>query len=150
MGGATIRATSARAVARAHRDGWNRAAAVYARLRAERPALPGWQLIDVDPDGLGAAWQHLRLGLRVIESVLPYGDEGQLWHHVSVSRASRLPSWNDLKQVRADFIGETRECYQVFPARERWVNDAPHVLHLWCSVDRPGGVLPDFRIAGTI
>jgi len=114
------------------------------------PASTAARWKQVERDDYGSRWMHRSNGLRVIYSVLPYGPEGELWQHVSVSRASRLPSWEDLKLVRSDFIGDHTECYQVFPPRERWVNDGPYVLHLWASIARANGVLPDFRIAGTI
>lgn len=127
-----------------------RAVEAYAQLRAGTfvHLVGRWKRVRTDPRG--AAWEQFLGGLRVIESVYFYGDARELWHHVSVSRASRLPTWDDLKLVRADFIGDERECYQVFPPRDRWVNDNPNVLHLWCCLDRPDGVLPNFIIEGTI
>lgn len=118
---------------------------VYERLRFDSP-IPNWW-IGI-PDSVGW-WRHRTNGLRVIETVNIERDDRH-WHHVSVSRVSRLPSWDDLKLVRADFIGDSRECYSVFAPIARWVNTYPFALHLWCCVDSPDGVLPDFRHLGQI
>lgn len=114
-----------------------------------RRQMAPWERIGLH-ETCGAVWKHPRAGLRVIESVLRY-DDGRYWHHVSVSRASRLPDWGDVKSVREIFIGLDVEAYMVLPPETRWVNDHPHVLHLWrCLDELEGCVLPDFRISGTI
>lgn len=68
-------------------------------------------------------------GLKVIESIAEH--DGRLWRHVSVSRATRLPSWDDLKVVKAAFIGGDRPAIQVLPSLAEYVNLHPHCLHLW-------------------
>lgn len=111
-----------------------------------RPTLPvNWRLIDGDE--WGRAWQHN--GLRLIETAARERD-CRVWLHVSFSRASRLPDYEDSELVRRLFIGEDRESYAVFPPRERWVNRHQYCLHLWTCLDEPNGVLPDFRHQGEI
>ena len=100
---------------------------------------PLWQLIDRREDG--AAYDHSFLKLRVIESWHDTRD-GRTWLHVSLSRADRIPSYEDISTVKRVFIGEDHEAYQVFPPLERDVNIHPNVLYLWCDPDGP--VLPDF------
>lgn len=100
-----------------------------------------WRLIRATADG--AAYQNQ--GLRVIASVARELD-GRLWLHVSCSRGSRIPSWEDLGSVKDTFIGD-RYAYQVFPTRAKYVNINPYVLHLWAPLegDQP---LPDFTQGG--
>lgn len=74
--------------------------------------------------------------------------DGRRWLHVSVSRPSRLPSWEDLREVKDTFIGRDRKAIQVLPPASEYVNIHPHVLHLWACVDDDG--LPDFRKDGGI
>jgi len=128
---------------------------LYRALREARPVEAAWRCLAREDDG--AAWEYPAAGLRVIESVGEYwprvaapGKRREHWQHVSVSRAGRLPDYEDMKLVRRIFVGDDRECYAVYPPESRWVNDHPFVLHLWCSLDSPDGVLPDFRIGGTI
>lgn len=105
-----------------------------------------WRVTREDGSGRAATQK----GLAVIETLNREAD-GRRWHHVSLSRASRLPSYEDVLLVRRLFIGECAECYQVFPPAARHVNVHPYCLHLWRCLDAPAGVvLPDFRHSGAI
>jgi hypothetical protein len=86
-------------------------------------------------------------GLRVMVSAAIERD-GKTWLHVSLSRAERIPSWDDLKDVRETFIPDDLVALQVFPPPDEYVNINPHVLHLWACVD--GRVTPDFRHDGGV
>jgi len=70
--------------------------------------------------------------LRVIVSVEQHSD-GR-WLHVSISRADRLPSWDELKRVKADFMGD-RWAVQFLPPASHYVNEHPNCLHLWHNLD---------------
>jgi hypothetical protein len=112
----------------------------------------GWVRLDApgpafDCHGLG----DLR-GVRVLVSA-SVEEDGRKWLHVSVSRPSRCPSWDDMDAVKRLFVGDERVAYQVHPPlRDHYdvtqhgipMNArAGHVLHLWAPLD---GVppLPDF------
>jgi len=95
------------------------------------------------PD-FGVVWVRVPDDLRVLESLERHN--GEEWLHVSASYATRLPTWEEMRQVKDTFIGKDREAYMILPPEERYVNDHPYVLHLWCCVDGP--VLPDFRRFG--
>jgi hypothetical protein len=118
----------------------------YRLMRSVRRLPRYW--IPVGPR-LPGYYQHAMNGLRVIESLNVERDE-KCWHHVSCSRAARVPDWDDMKLVRQDFIGDDRESYMVLPPAERYVNTHLYTLHLWCCLDAPDGVLPDFRHMGQI
>ena len=113
------------------------------------PAPDYWICIDrrQDSDGVyGRAWQRTRgEAIRVIESVVTKPD-GKQWLHVSVSKPNRkMPTWDDVKTLRECFVGEHRECYMIFPTQDRYVNIHPGVLHLYCCLDQPNGVLPNME-----
>ena len=141
---------TALAKARRAREAWQRARTVIRDLRARETVPATWKRIQSDDFGGMYVDRESKGALKVIESVLPYGPDDELWYHVSFSRPNRMPTWDDVQRVRRDFIGEDRECYQVFPTRDRYVSDHTYCLHLWYAVDRPRGVLPDLRIGGTI
>lgn len=107
------------------------------------PAPSMWHVIERRADGL--MWQRLTgEALKVIESSKVESD-GRTWLHVSVSKPTKkMPTYEDIQTARILFIGEHRECYHVFPTKDRYVNINP-VLHLWTCLDAPGGVLPHFE-----
>lgn len=120
-----------------------------------------WQLCERDsvealPRVLPSTWlqtdpgvfQHIN-GLMVISSVVQdCAQDGRRWHHVSCSRVDRLPSYQDLQNVKRLFVGAERKAVQVFPRESEWCNDHPYCLHLWSCLDNDG--IPDFRIEGRI
>lgn len=110
---------------------------------------PNW-CISRGKIGNGYAYWGVRgkgHGLAIIISIDTREDED--WIHVSVSRKSRVPSYEDLCLVKQDFIGDDREAYQKFPKASEHVNTHPYCLHLWSPLDGRK-VTPDFRIAGEI
>lgn len=88
-------------------------------------------------------------GLKVLISVsrIMAGD-GKTWIHVSLSRESRLPTYEDMVSVKKLFVGDDRQALQIFPPKAKHINHSPNVLHLWCCVEGDG--LPDFGRFGTI
>ncbi len=107
----------------------------------EAPAY--WQIVERRDDGI--LWRRLQgEPIQVIESVVL--KDGQRWLHVSVSKAPKrkMPTYEDVQTARILFIGEHRECYMIFPPKDRYVNINP-VLHLWTCLDAPDGVLPHFE-----
>jgi hypothetical protein len=93
----------------------------------------GWSRLPSTIPGLemfGIAHQ----GLKVAMSVEYHN--GQDWLHVSVSRQSKMPSYDDLKKVKRDFIGDDLAAYQAFPRAAELVNLHEFCLHLWCPTER--------------
>lgn len=90
---------------------------------------------------LNNVFENRRLELRVILTVESVA--GENWLHVSASRRDRIPSWEDMVMVKRLFVGSQRKALQVMPPDAEAVNIHPHVLHLWCCLDRDP--LPDFR-----
>jgi len=53
------------------------------------------------------------------------------WEHVSVSLASRYPTWDEMCKVK-DLFWEPEDCViQLHPPRSQWINNHPYCLHLW-------------------
>ena len=78
-------------------------------------------------------------GLKVTESIdtfLGSGDDRR-WMHICVSRDDRYPSWDELRAVKEEFIGEEVEAYQVLPRKSEYVNDNPNCFHIWSCLDGP-------------
>lgn len=78
---------------------------------------------------------NLVIGLKVIVSI--DNIDGQEWHHVSVSRETRLPSWDDMHAVKNLFIGREKVAIQLLPKESDYVNFHNYVLHMWHRLDGP-------------
>jgi len=118
-------------------------ALVSARADAQRPG--GWELAQRGADGEG--WLHQPSGMTAIWS-LAREQDGRVWLHASMAHPKRIPTWEDLKRLRAWLVPLDRYVYQVLPPLDRYVNLNPNVLHLWAVVDGPEP-LPDFLRGGT-
>lgn len=110
-------------------------------LPATASAPSGWRLLEEGQDG--RRWMTVNRTMSVIESV-GREDDGRRWHHVSMARKDRDPSWAEMRDVKRAFIGD-REAYIVLPPEARYVNIHQHCLHLWACLDvDEGAILPDF------
>lgn len=107
----------------------------------------GWRCAEERNDGCLYARSHGALrGVIVIVSVSE--EEGQVWLHVSASKANAMPSYNDLCAIKDLFVGAERKAIEIHAPRSKHVNINPHVRHLWCRLD--GDALPEFSVAGSI
>lgn len=75
--------------------------------------------------------------------------DGKWWLHASVSRRdSKMPTHEDLSDLKRLCIGDGKYAYQVFPPESLYVHKPPtpggkkEVLHLWHCLD--GDPLPEF------
>lgn len=93
----------------------------------------------------GKAWTSSN-GLLVICTAGEY-DDGNEWLHVSFSRKSRTPTYDDVTLVKRYFVGEDKKAVMVWPDKEHYVNLHPNCLHLFYSAKNP---LPEFSKYGSI
>lgn len=100
----------------------------------------GWKVFMREPGGVILQNPALRLG--VVLSASEESD-GKRWIHMSVSHQSRLPTWQELREMKDLFIGKDRLAVQILPREKDYYNMHPHVLHLWCCLD--GDPVPDFK-----
>jgi hypothetical protein len=105
----------------------------------------GWRIDHLRLDG--ALYVHEGRRLSVIVSTATELD-AKKWLHVSVASPDKLPSWETLKQVKDIFVGRKLQAIQVLPSEEKYVNQHPNCLHLFCCLDDADPV-PDFTRGGT-
>lgn len=77
---------------------------------------PGWQLLLICSDGLG--WEHV--SVRAVKG----------------AKHSRIPAWREMSLVKDVCWDGEDVVVQFHPRRSQYVNNHPHVLHLW----RPIGI----------
>lgn len=59
------------------------------------------------------------------------GPEAGGWEHVSVSLASRCPTWDEMCLVKSLFWPDDETVLQFHPRKSEYVNYMPFCLHLW-------------------
>lgn len=84
------------------------------------------------------AWSYNGLQIIATAAVM---DDGREWLHVSVSRKSRLPSYEEMTRIKRDFIGDDKKAISVLPEKKYHVNIHENCLHLFYSAENP---LPEF------
>lgn len=104
---------------------------------------PSWELVIREDDGA----MFRRGNIQVILSV-SYQQDQRIWVHISAcgrtaKKTYSLPSWEDMKRVKHDFVGPDRWAYQVFPSEAQYINQHPCVLHLFALLEGEPA-LPDF------
>lgn len=75
-------------------------------------------------------------------------DDNKNWLHVSFSKSNKVPSYNDLMEIKNIFIGEDKKAIQIFPEKKYHVNIMPYCLHLFHCLD--GDSLPEFSKEGRL
>ncbi len=110
-------------------------------------ALPsGWSVAEEGADG---SWYQKSLPPLTVCLSGCIELDGKRWLHLSCSHRKRLPTWDEMVEVKELFLGEDAKAIQVLPPRKEWVNLCDRVLHLWVCLD--GDPLPDFtRGTGSI
>jgi hypothetical protein len=112
------------------------------RIRDEEAQLTrhGWTRVHRGADGAGQ-WLDLYRQLALMHSVA-WEEDGELWEHISVSRADRvMPTWEQTRDVFREIAGPDALGIIVIPPKAEHVNLA-EVAHVWrCLTARP---LPDF------
>lgn len=101
-------------------------------------------IIQTRPDGsfaAGEVFSRSTDGLKVLVSLDITPSQGVMWLHVSASHKDRTPTWDDMCDVKRNFIGEDKYAVQMHPPRDEYLNRATTVLHLWHNV--LGKTVPD-------
>lgn len=57
--------------------------------------------------------------------------DGMGWDHVSVSRADRCPTWEEMEMVKRRFFKPTETVMQLHVPESDHINNHQHCLHLW-------------------
>jgi hypothetical protein len=109
-----------------------------------------WEKVDIPPSNpfYGQQWYRNMNGLSVVFTADQSSGDGKTWLHVSMSRRSRMPTYEDMKEVKELFVGRNRQALQIFPKESEHVNIHNYCLHLWCAIEGDG--LPAFGEMGTI
>ncbi len=95
---------------------------IKAAIAELRPA--GWLLAE----GVDGLMCRVMCKDRVLQVIVSWGFG---WDHVSVSRANKVPCWDDMIHVKRICFEPEEPAYMLAPPESRYVNVHPHVLHWW-------------------
>lgn len=85
--------------------------------------------IDGEHGAPYGAFKVMRLPLGRSLTVIASNDDG--WEHVSVSRPSRCPTWDEMCEVKELFWDDEDMVIQYHPPKSQYINCHPHCLHMW-------------------
>ena len=90
-------------------------------------------------DGISGGARFMRGPMKGM-SVIWSCNEG--WEHVSIDGRKRDPDWSEMCLLKNIFWREDETVVQYHPAKEHYVNNVEHCLHLWKPIERYAGALP--------
>lgn len=64
------------------------------------------------------------------------------WEHVSIDGKKRMPTWDEMCQIKDMFFDENECCVQYHPPKSEYVNNAKYCLHIWKPIEQYSGKLP--------
>lgn len=109
-------------------------------------AKRGFEFIGVRNSQKQACFHSKATGLAVICEQEEH--DGKLYGHISFSRKSRIPSYEDMVFIKEVFVGDDHKAIMVLPAASEHVNIDPYCLHFFVPLDHDP--LSDFRKFGGI
>lgn len=64
------------------------------------------------------------------------------WEHVSIDGKNRMPTWDEMCQLKDMFFKDDECCVQYHPPKSEYVNNIPYCLHIWKPIEQYSGALP--------
>jgi len=79
-------------------------------------------------------------GMQILLSV----DHGR--RHMSISTADRIPTWDEIKHAREQFLPLGKHFVLALPPSQHYVNRHPYTMHLWeCLPERESDLIWTFE-----
>ena len=103
-------------------------------LRADkiRVTPPGWS----SPSGANFGLFRLNYRGHTLMIISSGCDDENGWEHVSVSHATRCPTWQEMQHIKEVFWRDDEVVLQFHPAKADYVNFHPHCLHMWRPINQ--------------
>lgn len=100
--------------------------------------------LATDPKDGRMGMFFVRSGLTMLKIIASDGRDwkaeklpGEPWEHVSVSTASRCPTWEEMCFVKDLFWAPDETVVQYHPPLSDYINRHPYCLHLWRPTGTP-------------
>ena len=107
------------------------------KLYEELSARKDFQIIKQGFDGgAGMFTKGSQKGMTVIWSF------GCGWEHISIDGKHRMPTWDEMCELKDMFFDEDECCVQYHPPKSEYVNNVNYCLHIWKPIEKYSGKLP--------
>jgi hypothetical protein len=107
---------------------------------------PRLSIQDEAWDG-GQGWAELHSSRKPERCAIIFSWGGG-WEHVSVSFRSRIPSWEEMCEIKDLFFHKNETVLQFHPEEAEYVNEHSNCLHLWRKRGQ-NAELPPWWMVGT-
>ena len=89
--------------------------------------IPGLLIMEEGEDGGMGVYRRERFSkpLRIVWS------NGGGWDHVSVSKPTKCPTWEEMCEVKRAFFDAEETVIEYHPPESEYVNNHPYCLHMW-------------------
>lgn len=67
---------------------------------------------------------------------------GGSWEHVSIDGKKRMPTWEEMCELKDMFFNDDECCVQYHPPKSEYVNNIPYCLHIWKPIEQYSGKFP--------
>lgn len=91
--------------------------------------LPRTLITAERPDGFAANVQLLSSTKSRPARVI--GSWGCWWDHISVSFTNRMPTWDEMAEIKRMFFKPDEACFELHPPEEEYVNLHKYCLNIW-------------------
>ena len=82
------------------------------------------------------------------QSLLVIASIGGGWEHVSISRSTRCPNWQEMAYIKELFFRDDEAVVEFHVPKAEHVNDHPYCLHLWRPTDFELPRPPRYMVGG--
>lgn len=68
------------------------------------------------------------------------------FEHLSVSTTVKTPTWEQMSMMKNIFWREDEICMQLHPAKENYIDNMPHCLHIWRPINKEIPTPPNLMV----
>lgn len=96
---------------------------------AEIKTTPRLLILREGSDG-GWAEAHLASSKKNSPAMVVFSWGGG-WDHVSVSFRNRVPTWDEMCEIKRMFFKPEETAWEYHPMESKYINNHPYALHIW-------------------
>ncbi len=91
----------------------------------------GWKRMIIS--GINEEYYTHSSGISALPSVNKMDDNSR-WYCIYCYKLDKMPTWEEMYEIKRIFVGDDREALMVFPLHEDYVSSR-FGIHIWASAD---------------